>query len=424
MALPKVVRIRQKFEKSVLQSIEDTVFNRIAGLDLKKHLKDGRRVGVGCSSRGISNYATIVKAVVRGLQESGFEPFLFPAMGSHGAATAEGQKTVLENYGLSEAETGVPILSSLETRALGETDDGVPVLVDKIAFEADHFVLVNRIKSHTEFTHEFESGLLKMMAIGMGKEKGATLYHKAFMIHGYPKIILSVAQRVMATGKLLFGAGIIEDAYCNTADVAILDPDNLIEGEKSLLRRSKTLSARLPFEDVDVLVIDEMGKDISGTGFDSKVVGRILMPLVTPEPLSPRVKRIVVCDLTAKSGGNADGVGVADFISERLFQKIDKRSLYVNALAGSEPEHARIPMTMACDRAAIEAGANTIGMIEADDLRLIRIKNTLRLDELDVSTAFLADARERSDLEILSGPREIPFDGSGSLLPFFKSNGV
>lgn len=421
MTIPRVVRVRQTFKASSLDDIEGTVTARIDALGLARRVRPGASVAVGCSSRGIANYAAIVKATLDGLQRLGLRPFLFPAMGSHGAATAEGQKQVLEAYGLSEAAMGVPIRSSLDTVHLGALPEGVPVQIDRHAQEADHIVLINRVKAHTEFTHDFESGLLKMMAIGMGKERGATLYHKAFMIHGYPKIILSVAERVMATGKVLFGVGIVEDAFCNTAAVEALPPERLLEGEKALLGLSKALSPRLPFDDVDVLVIDEMGKDISGAGFDSKVVGRILMPLVSPEPESPRVKRIVVCDLTDKSAGNADGIGVADFITRRLYDKIDLEALYVNALAGSEPEHARIPMTMASDREAVAAGVNTVGLVAPEDLRLLRIKNTLRLDELEMSEAYLTEAAG-ADVEVLSEPYELAFDAAGGLRPLFADD--
>lgn len=421
MTIPRVVRVRQTFKASSLDDIEGTVTARIDALGLARRVRPGASVAVGCSSRGIANYAAIVKATLDGLQRLGLRPFLFPAMGSHGAATAEGQKQVLEAYGLSEAAMGVPIRSSLDTVHLGALPEGVPVQIDRHAQEADHIVLINRVKAHTEFTHDFESGLLKMMVIGMGKERGATLYHKAFMIHGYPKIILSVAERVMATGKVLFGVGIVEDAFCNTAAVEALPPERLLEGEKALLGLSKALSPRLPFDDVDVLVIDEMGKDISGAGFDSKVVGRILMPLVSPEPESPRVKRIVVCDLTDKSAGNADGIGVADFITRRLYDKIDLEALYVNALAGSEPEHARIPMTMASDREAVAAGVNTVGLVAPEDLRLLRIKNTLRLDELEMSEAYLTEAAG-ADVEVLSEPYELAFDAAGGLRPLFADD--
>lgn len=418
MQFPKVTRVRQKFTR---QSVDDPgghVSAKIRALDLKGKIKEGQSVAVGCSSRGISNYAEIVLGVLDGLRAHGLKPFLFPAMGSHGAATAEGQKQLLETYGLSEERMSAEIRSSLETVNFGTTDDGVPVLADKHAAAADFIVPVNRVKAHTEFTHEFESGLLKMLAIGMGKKDGASQYHKAFMIHSYPRVILSAAERVMAERSVLFGVGIVEDGYCSTAEIGVLSGGaELIEGEKALLRLSKQLAPKLPFEDIDVLVIDEMGKDISGAGFDSKVVGRIHMPLVSPEPESPRIKRIVVCDLTDASHGNADGVGVADYITRRLRDKIDQEALYVNALAGSEPEHAKIPMTMADDRTAVSAGIETIGAVPVDDVRLVRVKNTLRLDEMLCSEALLDEIKAHPDLETDGVLTDLPFGPDGALRP-------
>jgi len=418
MEFPLMIRLRNKFEASVAVDIEREIISGFRKLASAKTVKPGASVAVGCSSRGIANYPAIVKATVGYLIDAGLKPFLFPAMGSHGAATAEGQKKVLENYGVSENFIGAPIRSSLDTVQIGETEDGVPVLIDKIASEADYIVLINRIKSHTEFEHEFESGLLKMMAIGMGKEKGATLYHKAFMVHGYPRVILSVAQKVIQTGRILCGVGIVENGYARTTRLEVLSAEEIIPQEKMLLKEAKRLAPGLPFEDVDVLIIDEMGKDISGSGFDTKVVGRILMPLIADEPKTPRVKRIVVCDLTQKTEGNADGIGIADFVTRRLVDKIEFRALYVNALAGGEPEHAKIPLTLANDREALQAAIDSVGLIQKERLKIIRIRNTLKLSVVDVSMAYQQEISERSNLEIISGPQPFRFDPNNNLEPF------
>jgi hypothetical protein len=244
-------------------------------------------------------------------------------MGSHGASTAEGQTKVLENYGISEDTMDVPIFSSLNVVQIGETQDAVPVYIDKAATEADYIVPINRVKPHTEFEHSIESGLMKMMAIGMGKQKGASIYHQGIMVYGYPHVIETVGRRVLETGRILFGVGIVENGFGQTAKICVTGPEELEEKEKVLLKEAKKLSAGLPFEEVDVLIIDEMGKDISGTGFDTKVVGRIGMPLVAKEPEAPKVKRIVVCNLTKNTDGNADGIGLADFVTRRLVDKID-----------------------------------------------------------------------------------------------------
>ncbi|MBW2604738.1 MAG: DUF2088 domain-containing protein [Deltaproteobacteria bacterium] len=417
MELPQMIRIRQRFEKMVVNDISGEINDQVDKIDLKDKISPGDSVAVACSSRGIANYAEIVRTVVTELKKLGLKPFLFPAMGSHGSATGPGQKRLLENSGLTVEKVGAPIRSDLDVDYIAETPEGIPICIDRIANQADHIVLINRIKQHTEFDYEIESGLMKMMAIGLGKKEGAALYHKWIMVHGYAKVIVSVARQVLKTGKILFGVGVVENGYGETAHIIVADDNALEEKERSALIVAKRLSPRLPFEDVDVLVIDEMGKDISGTGFDTKVVGRILMPLVAEEPKSPRVKRIVVCDLTQKTAGNADGIGIADFTTQKLVDKIDVPTLYVNALTGAEPEHARIPMTLANDRKAIAAAIDSVGMISADKLKMMRIKNTLALQHVDVSLAYLETIRERK-LEILSDERSMAFDDGGNLMPF------
>jgi hypothetical protein len=415
MVFPEMIRIRQRFEAPVVKDIGADIQRQLSGLDLKGKAVSGESVAVACSSRGISNYAQIITDVVSFLKNKGLKPFLVPAMGSHGSATGEGQKRVLENYGLTEKSVGAPIRSSLDVDIIAETPEGIPVYMDRHANGADHIVLINRVKHHTEFDHEIESGLMKMMAIGLGKEEGAALYHKAITVHGYPEVIVSVGREVLKSGKILFGVGLVENGLGQTADIAVADAEHLETREKSALEMAKKLALHLPFEDVDVLIIDEMGKDISGTGFDTKVVGRILMPLVAKEPESPRVKRIVACDLTERTAGNADGIGIADFTTRRLVDKIDFDTLYVNALAGAEPEHAKIPLTMPTDREAIRAAIDSVGLIPPENLKVMRIKNTMQLEQVDVSQAYLEAVSGRSDLEIVSPQRPLSFDGEGNL---------
>ncbi len=417
MFYPRMMLIRQSFETLKLMDVPGEIVKRMDGLGLADKIMPGQSVAVACSSRGITNYRIIVKTIVEKLMSLGLKPFLIPAMGSHGAADAEGQKSVLENYGLGESFISAPIKSSLEVARIGETEDGIPVFIDKYAYEADRIVLVNRVKSHTEFEHEIESGIMKMAAIGLGKETGARLYHKGIMTHGYPRIITSVARKVLETGKILCGVGIVENGLSETALIDVADGSNLEEIEKDLLKEAKRLAPRLPFEDVDVLIIDEMGKDISGTGFDTKVVGRIMMPLIALEPESPRIKRIVVCDLTKNTAGNADGVGLADFITQKLMNKIDMKALYVNALAGAEPEHAKIPMAMPSDLDAVKAAIDSVGLIPPDKLKIIRIKNTMQLGRVEVSEAYESELARRGDLEIIRHLDPPAFNDLGDLAP-------
>ncbi|MEE9495347.1 MAG: lactate racemase domain-containing protein [Desulfobacterales bacterium] len=418
MDFPKMIRVRQRFEAPVVEDINQQIVTQVKALGVENKITAGQSVAVACSSRGIANYSTIVKTTVESLKQMRLKPFIVPAMGSHGAATAEGQKKVLENYGISEQKTGVPVRSSLEVVQIDETEDLIPVFMDKLAFEAHHIVPINRVKPHTEFEYDIESGLMKMMAIGLGKKEGARTCHQAIMVYGYPRIILSAARKVLQSGKILFGVGIVENGYSQTATIRVLKPEGLEEGEKGLLKESKRWSARLPFDTVDILIIDEMGKDISGTGFDTKVVGRILMPLVAKEPETPEVKRILVCDLTPKTEGNADGVGIADLVTQRLVDKIDMNALYVNAITGAEPEHAKIPLTLKNDKEGIEIAIGSIGLVPHEQLKIIRIKNTMRLGEVDISEAYREELSRRKDLEIITEARPMAFNQEGNLEPF------
>jgi hypothetical protein len=301
---------------------------------------------------------------------------------------------------------------------IGETKDQVPVYLDKLASEADHIVLINRIKKHTEFEHEFESGLLKMMAIGLGKQEGAAAYHQAMLSYGYPKVILTVARKVMQNTNLLFGLGTVENGYGQTARIGICPKDKIEEMEKDLFKSAKAYAPSLPFDAADIIVIDEMGKDISGTGFDTKVVGRIGLPLLTAEPESPQIKRIVVCDLTDGSEGNAVGVGIADIITQRLLDKIDMDALNINTITGVCPEMGKIPLTMKNDKEAIETAIKCVGLIPKETLKIMRIKNTSLLGEVEVSEAFEEALSSRADLEVVKEKRTMEFDVFGNLVSF------
>jgi hypothetical protein len=413
-----MIRIRQLFDTSALESISQEIGSQIAKLGLEKKVRRGQSVAVACSSRGIANYSTIVEATVRSLQHLGLDPFIIPAMGSHGAATAEGQARVLEHAGISEEAMGVPIRSSLDIVQIGETEDHIPVWLDKVASEADHIVPVNRIKSHTNFESEIESGLMKMMAIGLGKQKGAAWYHQAFVNYGYPRIILTVARKMLESGRILFGVGTVDNARLQTARIGVLGPEELEEGEKALLREAKRLEPRLPFDDVDILFVDRMGKEISGAGMDTKVIGRIDLPLLEKDPETPRVKRIIVGDLSDRSEGNAIGLGLADFVTKRLVDSMDVEATYINAITGGGPEHARTPLIAKNDREALELAAGSIGLVAPEDLRIMRILSTKHLEEVDVSEAYRAQLRKRSDLEIIAEGKTLAFDPHSNLEPF------
>jgi len=415
---PKMMRIRQTFDDTALDDISGEITRQLANLKLESFVKKGQSVAVACSSRGLANYGTIVKAVVSFLKQLKLDPFLIPAMGSHGAATAAGQKRLLQHLGIDEEDVAAPIRSSLEIVQIGETENHIPVYLDKLASEADHIVLINRIKKHTEFEHEFESGLLKMMAIGLGKQEGAATYHEAMLTYGYPAVILAVARKVMGHANLLFGVGTVENGYGQTARIGVGLMEDIEEMEKELLISAKAYTPALPFNEADIILIDEMGKEISGTGFDTKVVGRIGLPLVTPEPDYPKIKRIVVSDLTEGSEGNAVGIGIADIITRRLLDKIDMDALNMNTITGVCPEMGKIPLTVKNDYEAIEIAIKCVGLIPREKLKIIRIKNTALLSEVEISQAYEGEIARRDDLEMVIPKKEMDFDAAGYLRPF------
>jgi len=418
MDLPKMIRIRQKFDERLLEDIPGEIAAQIDRLNLGQTIKPGQTVAVACSGREVADYGPIVHSVVSNLKALGLKPFLVPAMGSHGSATSEGQEYVLESYGLGEQFIGVPIRSSLDVVQIGETEDDIPVFLDKHAFEADYIVPINHIRGHTDFEHEIESGLLKLMAIGLGNQKGAETYHQAMFQYGYPRVIFGVARVIIQNMNILFGVGIVENPSARTASIHILTPGEFEEREKELLIVAKKLTPSLPFDEADILVIDEMGKDIVGSGFDTKVVGRIGLPLFSKEPEKPRIKRIVVCDLTEKSDGNAAGIGNADLVTQRLVDKMDVEATNVNCLSSCDPEGGKIPITLQNDREVIEMAIQCVGMIPADKVKIIRILNTLHLSEVEVSEAYGGEISQRDDLVVIEEAKPMEFDSEDNLIPF------
>lgn len=417
MEFPKMVRVRQTFPTPRVHDIRGTIAARIEALDLSRQVLPGQTVAVALSSRGIANYAEIVAGFVAALKKLGLKPFLFPAMGSHGGASAEGQQQVLEHYGLTPERVGAPIRSSLEVIEIGKTEDGLPVYLDKIAAGADHIVLVNRIKKHTDFTGKVESGLMKLMAIGVGKQAGAFMYHRAMISYGYEHVILTVGRTVLDKAKILCGLGIVENAALQTAALEVFPAAGIEAGEMEILKLAKSLAPALPCDEADILFIQEMGKEISGSGIDTKVVGRISLPLITPDPERPDIKIIVVSDLTEPSAGNAVGVGLADLITRRLRDKIDRQATDINTITGVCPIHGKIPVSLPNDREALARAVECAGLISVDKLKIVRIRNTARLEEVEMSAAYLPELGGRDGIEVQGPPRPLEFDAEGYLHP-------
>ncbi len=415
-AYPRTLRIRQAFDGTRVEDIPGEVHAQLDRLDLTRTVTPGQSVAVTAGSRGVANIATILKACVDHLKGLGARPFIVPAMGSHGGGTAEGQQRVIESYGVTEAFCGCPIRSSLETVVVCEAAEGFPVHFDRHAFEADHVLVCNRVKPHTMFVGAVESGVMKMLLVGLGKREGATIYHRAIADHSFPQIVESVAGEVLERCSILGGVAVLENGYEETARIDALAPPDIVEREEALLIRARELLPGLPFPLVDVLIVDEMGKNISGTGIDTNVVGRRFNDHRAVDDEFPKVKRIAVRDLTAASHGNALGIGIADFCTSRLMAGADMEATRVNGITSLHLSAARPPLVYDTDAQMLAAALPTIGLASPAAARLVWIRNTLALEEVECSTAYLDALRDRDDLEILTEARDLPFDAVGNFV--------
>ena len=421
MALPKMARVRQHFEAPVLTDLSAAIHAELDRIDAASIVRPGETVAITAGSRGVANIATAVKATADYLKSIGAKPFVVPAMGSHGGATAEGQRSVLEHYGITEATIGAPVKATMEVVKLGTLQhagaDDLPVFMDRYAAEADHVVPLNRIKAHTDFNGSIESGLMKMMVIGLGKQHGANFYHRAFFQYGFEHVITAAGSFILDTGKIAFGLGLIENAHEETAKAVAMPATQLLQTERELLVEAKSLMGKLPFDELDLLIVDWAGKNISGTGMDTNVIGR-MMQNFEPEPLKPAILRIFVRDLTEESDGNATGIGLADFTTTRLVEQIDRHATYMNGITALGPQKSKIPFYYDTDQEAIEVALDTIGLTKPENARVIRIESTLRLTELDISEALLTDAKLHSSLEVIGETLPFEFDVTGNLSQF------
>ena len=412
---PKMFRVRQKFEAPRVDDIPGTVKAELARLELQKKVKPGQTVAITAGSRGIANIRHIIKAAVEHFQSIGAKPFIVPAMGSHGGGTAEGQRGILEGYGITEAFCGCPIKASMETIVVCQTAEGFPVHFDRHASEADHVLVCGRVKPHTDFVGDVESGLMKMMLIGLGKHEGAKVYHRAILDYSFPQIVRSVANRVMETCPILAGLAIVENGYDQTAKIAAVPADSMEARERELLVLAKKWMPKLPFDRCDILLIDELGKNISGAGVDTNVVGRKYRYHEAAPDEFPRVRRIVIRGLTEETHGNASGIGLFEFCTTRAMNAIDQRITRINCLTSGNVSACMMPVNFDTDREIIDAALPTIGLTEPPNAKILWIRNTLELAEVECSQAYWDEAKKRSDLEILGDLHELPFDAKGDL---------
>ncbi|MFT5523095.1 MAG: hypothetical protein ACI9HK_001039, partial [Pirellulaceae bacterium] len=374
---PQLFRVRQKFDAQRVDDVAGAVESELARLRLNEKVSPGQSVAITAGSRGIANIHLIIKAAVDHFKSIGAKPFIVPAMGSHGGGTAEGQRGIIEGYGITEEFCGCPIRATMETVTVCQAEEGFPVHFDKHAFEADHVLVCGRVKPHTNFVGNIESGLMKMMLIGLGKHEGAKIYHRAIMNYSFGQILRSVGREVLSRCGIVAGLAIVENSYDDTGKIAAVAPEEFEERESELLVLAKQWMPRLPFDAADILIIEEIGKNISGSGMDTNIVGRKASDHKAGDDEFPKIMRIIVRGLTPETHGNATGIGMAEFCRSDVVEQMDVDITRINCLTGGHPTAAMIPVHYPTDREILDAALPTIGLTEAPDAKLMWIQDTL-----------------------------------------------
>ena len=411
----RMIPVRQKFPASAKIDVRAELRKQF-----RPTVKPGARIAVGAGSRGITNLAAVIGETIAILKAAGAKPFLVPAMGSHGGATAEGQIQILSEYGVTEAAMGVPFRASMDTVSLGRTEDGVDVRFSKEALDSDGIVVINRVKPHTDFGPPLGSGLVKMIAIGFGKQHGAASYHAAASRLGMERIIRTVSKVVLPRVPILAGIGLIEDTFHETARLSVVKAEEIEAREVELQAEARRLMPRLPFDEADLLIIDWIGKNISGAGMDPNITGRPVhgySSKLAEHTSKPILHRVYVRALTPESHGNAIGIGMADFASTKLVRSIDAAATSMNALTALSINSFKIPMSFENDREAIRRALDTVPLANGGTHRVVRIESTLSLEKVEVSEAYADELKKRSDLEPLGPARDVRFDAEGNLTP-------
>jgi hypothetical protein len=417
MQLPRMAKAKQLFDQPEIKDIQAEIREELTKKNLKSRVEPGQRIAVTAGSRGIANIPLILATVVDELKAAGAKPFITPAMGSHGGATPEGQIEVLESLGVTEETVGAPIEASMEVDVVGSLPGGVEVFLSRIALEADGIFVVGRVKPHTDFKGEIESGLLKMLAIGLGNQKGAEMIHW-HRYDGYHRILPEAGKLIAEKTNIVMGLALLENAHHKTAEIHALLTEEFYQQELVLLEKAKDLIPRLPFKDIDVLVVEEIGKNISGVGMDTNVTGKFWMPN-EHDPRAPDIKKIAVLDLTEETHGNAIGIGLADVTTRRAYEKIDHHQTYVNCLTQGSGETGKIPPYLANDYDAIATAIRISGPIQPENARVIRIKNTQELETLYISEVLVKELENNPELQkrlkVVDELREMQFDVMGYL---------
>jgi len=413
----RLVKIRQRFEAPTVPNLAQQVRDEVGLLLQRYRLESGSRVAITAGSRGINDAVEVYQAAVELLKEEGHQPFLFSSMGSHGRGTADGQRDLLKSLGVTEEKIGAPVLCSAEVAKLGETEGplaGLPVYVSKEAAEADGIIAINRVKPHTSFHGPYESGLMKMLAVGMGRDRGASMVHRL----GWSSMVESIESiggAVLKQLPVIGGLAIVENAHEETALVKGLPGPEILESETEVLELARDYMPFLPIDQLDLCVVREMGKNYSGTGMDTNVIGRLRLQGI-PEPAEPAIQFLAVLDLSEASHGNATGIGLADFTTKRLVEKIDYEATYLNCLTSGGPVRAAVPMTLPTDEALFEAVWRALKPESISEVRLLIVDNTLHLEELWVAEALLEEVSDREGIEVVGEPFPLEFDSKGQMV--------
>ncbi|TVR62783.1 MAG: DUF2088 domain-containing protein [Spirochaetaceae bacterium] len=412
ITIPRMVRVRQNLDATRIESIPATVRAELSRPEIAATVRSGMSIAITCGSRGVANIAEITREIASALKAAGAHPFVFPAMGSHGGGNAEGQLKVLANLGVTEASVGVPIRSSMDVVQIGTLEDGRPVMIDRLASEADGIVVVGRVKPHTAFRGPYESGLFKMLAIGLGKHRGAEMCHD----QGFARMAENVpafARAILRSAKILFGVAIIENAHDETCRIVALEKGRIEADEPALLEEARSRMARIGVSNIDVMIVDEIGKNHSGDGMDPNITGSYSTEYASGDPA---VKQYVVLDVDPASYGNIVGVGRADFTTKRVYDQADFDATYPNALTAKVPLVAKMPMVLATDKLAIQAAIKMCSELGGDGVRVVRIRNSSHVDEIFVSESLVAEIESSAGMKVLEAPAEMRFDETGALI--------
>lgn len=412
--LPQIMKVKQVFDDTKIDDVPEYLNQKLIEKQIKDKIKPGMKIAITGGSRGISHYQDLMKTVVDFVYKCGATPFIVPAMGSHGGGTAEGQANMLKKLGITKETVGCDIISSMEVVEVGRTSKDLPVYIDKNATEADGIILLNRIKLHTSFRGKYESGLIKMMAIGLAKRKGADMTH-SLRYENMAENLVEVGTIALQNLNIICGVASIENGYNEVADVFVLKKDEILEEEPKILEKSKKLMSRIYLDDIDVLIVNEIGKNISGTGVDTNIVGRFHTKAASG---GPNTIKLGFLDISEKSGGNGNGMGLADFVSKKFYDKIDFPATYINAITSTEPNSVKLPLVLDNDKYVFKGCVKLCGTRDLNKLKLVVINNTKELDEIYMSKAAFENVVNKEKVKPISELLDIPFDEKDNLKLF------